>query len=163
MKTIWAPWRIKYILEKKQEKCIFCIKKTGAYKKKHLILSESKHSFVILNRYPYSAGHLMVIPERHLPDLDQMNQEEITDFFQMVRYAAMALKNAINPDGLNLGANLGKAAGAGAEKHFHFHIVSRWSGDHNFMPIMGNTMVVSEYPEDTYERLLPHFDSKPIF
>jgi ATP adenylyltransferase len=160
MKQIWAPWRIKYILEPKSNKCIFCIKKTKDYRKRHLILTESKHSFIMLNKYPYTAGHLMVIPRRHLPNLDEFTHDEISDFFLLVRFASQALNKAINPDGFNLGANLGKSAGAGTEEHFHFHIVARWNGDHNFLPVISNTMAIPEYLGDTYRRLLPFFQKE---
>jgi ATP adenylyltransferase len=159
MKRVWAPWRIKYILGEKTNRCIFCIRKTKGYKKRCFILTESKHSFVILNKYPYTAGHLMVVSKRHVPDLDGLSKDELNDFFLLVRFASQALKKAINPDGLNLGANLGKSAGAGEGGHFHFHIVARWNGDHNFMPVIGSTMAIPEYLDDTYKRLLPYFVS----
>ena len=157
MKRVWAPWRIKYILAEKPDKCIFCIKKTKGYKERNFILAESKHSFVILNKYPYTAGHLMVIPRRHVADLDGLTKSELGDFFLLVRSASCSIRKAINPDGLNLGANLGSAAGAGADDHLHFHIVARWNGDHNFMPVIGSTMAIPEYLDDTYKRLLPYF------
>ena len=157
MKNIWAPWRINYILSKKQKGCIFCITKTRGYKKRHHILADSKHSFIILNKYPYTAGHLMVLPKRHVAELEALKNDEHTDFFNMLSFAAKAIKKAIKPDALNLGANIGKAAGAGIEEHLHFHIVARWNGDHNFMPVIGKTMVISEYLDDTYHRLLPYF------
>ena len=158
MKKIWAPWRIKYILGKKSEKCIFCINKTAGYKKRHLILTGSKHSFVIMNKYPYTVGHLMVVPHRHISGLDKMDEEELTDFFLLLRFSINALSKAMNPDGINVGANLGEAAGAGVKEHLHFHIVARWNGDHNFMPVMNDTMIISEQLEKTYERLLPFFE-----
>jgi ATP adenylyltransferase len=158
MKRVWAPWRIKYVLGEKQKKCIFCFKKSKDYKNKHLILTESENSFVILNRYPYTAGHLMVVPKKHVPDLNDININELTDLFLLIRFSSNALREAIKPDGLNIGLNLGKAAGAGEEKHLHFHIVPRWNGDHNFMPVIGGTTVVSEYSEVTYKRLLPYFN-----
>ena len=112
MESVWAPWRISYILSKKQKGCIFCIKKTSGYKKRNYILAESKHSFVILNKYPYTAGHLMVLPQRHVSELESLKKDEHTDFFNMLSFAAKALKKAIKPDALNIGANLGKAAGS---------------------------------------------------
>ena len=157
MKQVWAPWRIDYILSKKPKKCFLCIDKQKGSKKNKFILAETRHCLVILNKYPYSAGHLMVIPRKHVADLDGLTQEECAEFFLLVRAAASALKKALRPDGLNMGANLGKAAGAGADDHFHFHIVARWNGDHNFMPVLGSAMVIPEYLEATYKRLLPHF------
>ncbi len=100
----------------------------------------------------------MVVPHRHISDLDKMTQEEITDFFMLVRFSINALTMAIKPDGVNIGANLGESAGAGVKEHFHFHIVARWDGDHNFMPVIADSMIISESLEKTYERLLPFFE-----
>jgi ATP adenylyltransferase len=100
----------------------------------------------------------MVVPKKHVPDLDGLDSAEITDLFLLLRAAARALKKALHPDGLNIGVNLGKTAGAGAQDHLHVHVVPRWDGDHNFMPVMSGTMVISEYLEATYKRLLPYFD-----
>ncbi len=100
----------------------------------------------------------MVVPKKHIPDLESLEQEELTDFFSLVRSSAITLKKAIKPEGLNIGANLGKAAGAGIAEHLHFHIVPRWDGDHNFMPVIGNTMVIPEQIKKTYEKLLPYFE-----
>jgi ATP adenylyltransferase len=157
MRSVWAPWRINYILSKKQKSCVFCIKKTRGYKKRHYILAESKHSFILLNKYPYTAGHLMVLPQRHISELMFLKNNEHIDFFNMLNFATKALKKAIKPDALNIGANLGKAAGSGIGEHLHFHIVARWNGDHNFMPVVSKTMVISEYLDDTYNRLSPYF------
>ena len=162
MKQVWAPWRIKYILGKKQKKCFLCVRKTKDYARKQLILKESKHALVMLNKYPYTAGHLMVVTRKHVPCLETLTQDELTDFFMLVRFSSSALMKAINPDGMNMGANIGKAAGAGAEDHFHFHIVARWNGDNNFLPVLGKTMVMSEYLEKTYDRLLPFFKKVDI-
>jgi len=160
MKRVWAPWRIDYILGKKPKKCFLCVPRTKGYKARHYILSESAHSIVLLNKYPYSAGHLMVIPERHTADLEGLSTEELTDLFSLVRFASRVLKKAVNCDGLNIGANIGSAAGAGAKEHFHVHIVPRWNGDHNFMPVLSDTMVISEYLQKTYDRLLPWFHNE---
>ena len=157
MKSVWAPWRINYILSKKQKGCVFCIKKTSGYKKRHYILADSKYSFILLNKYPYTAGHIMVLPQRHVSELELLKNDEHTDFFNMLRFSVKAIKKAIKPDALNIGSNLGQAAGAGIKEHLHFHIVARWDGDHNFMPVIGKTKVVSEYLDETYNRLLPYF------
>jgi ATP adenylyltransferase len=157
VKTIWAPWRIKYILGRKSESCIFCINKIKGYKKKHLILNESTYAMTIMNKYPYAPGHLLVVPKRHLKDLRELAKEELLDFFGQVQISISALEQAFKPHGYNVGANLGRAAGAGEENHLHFHIVARWNGDANFMPVIGQTQVISEYIEDTYNRLLPFF------
>ena len=158
MKTILAPWRIGYILAPKGKGCFLCIKRTRGYQRRHLILRETEACFVLLNKYPYSAAHVMVVPKRHVADLDCLSTDELLDFITVTRDAARVLKKAVAAQGVNLGANLGRAAGAGLEEHFHFHIVPRWNGDHNFMPMLGATYVLPEYLEDTYTRLLPHFE-----
>jgi len=160
MNNVWAPWRIDYIFGKKPKGCFLCIKKTRGYRKRCFILAETEHAFVVLNKYPYTAGHLMVVPWRHAADLDNLTPEELADLFELVRSAAKRLRKAVRPDGLNIGINLGKVAGAGAEEHLHVHIVARWSGDHNFMPVMNSTMVMPEALETTYKRLLPYFSGK---
>lgn len=157
MNNVWAPWRIDYILGKKEKGCFLCIKKTRGYRKRRFILAESRHGFVTLNKYPYTAGHLMVVPWRHVPDLEGLKAEELADVSELVRFASTRLKKALRPDGINIGINLGKAGGAGAEEHLHVHIVARWTGDHNFMPVMSDTMVMPEMLEATYNRLLPFF------
>jgi len=162
METIWAPWRIKYILGKKSVSCIFCYKKTKNYKRKNLILYESSHCLVIMNKYPYAPGHLMVIPKRHLKELAELTRDEMVDLFDLVKLGISALRKALKPHGFNIGANLGKVAGAGEDGHLHFHIVARWNGDANFMPIISKTNVLSEHLERTYERLLPYFPKKPV-
>ena len=158
MKKIFAPWRIGYILAPKGKGCFLCIKRTRGYQRRHLILRETGACYVLLNKYPYSAAHVMVVPKRHVADLDDFKPHELSDFITLTRDAARIIKKAVGAQGLNIGANLGKAAGAGLEEHFHFHIVPRWNGDHNFMPMLGATYVLPEYLEDTYMRLLPHFD-----
>jgi ATP adenylyltransferase len=158
MKTIHAPWRIGYILAPKGKDCFLCVKRTRGYQKRHYILHETAACYVILNKYPYSAAHVMVVPKRHISDLDSFETDELLDFITLTRDAARILKKAVGAHGLNLGANLGKAAGAGLEEHLHFHIVPRWNGDHNFMPVLGDTYVLPEYLEDTYTRLLPYFE-----
>jgi ATP adenylyltransferase len=157
LKTLWAPWRIKYILGKKSKSCIFCFKKTKGYLEKHLILHETDHSMTIMNKYPYAPGHLMVVPKRHLKDVRELTRDELVDFFELVQVSISALEKAFKPHGFNIGANLGKVAGAGEENHLHFHIVARWNGDANFMPVIGKTHIMSEYLEQTYDRLLPCF------
>jgi ATP adenylyltransferase len=157
MRMIHAPWRINYILGPKGPGCFLCIKRTRGYQRRHLILRETEACYVLLNKYPYSAAHVMVVPRRHVADLETFTPDELLDFIKLMRDTARVLKKAVGAHGLNLGANLGRAAGAGLEAHFHFHIVPRWNGDHNFMPVLGDTYVLPEYLEETYRRLLPHF------
>lgn len=159
MRHVWAPWRLEYILNKRKSKaCIFCVRRSAGYQRRHFILAESACSFVMLNRYPYTAGHLMVIPRRHVADLENLTAPELSDFFKLVQFACHSLRRAIRPDGLNLGANLGRAAGAGAADHLHFHIVARWVGDHNFLPVVADTLALPELLHNTYQRLLPFFE-----
>jgi ATP adenylyltransferase len=160
MKNVWAPWRIDYILGKKPKGCFLCIKKTRGYRERCLILTETEDAYVILNKYPYTAGHLMVVPWHHVADLSDLTAEELAGLFELVRMASVKLRKALSPDALNIGLNLGKVAGAGAEDHLHVHIVARWSGDHNFMPVMSGAMVMPEALETTYKRLLPYFAGK---
>jgi len=122
------------------------------------MLAETEHAAVVLNKYPYAAGHVLVFPKAHVPDLDGLSADALTGLFSLLRDATAAVRTAFSPDGLNIGANIGKAAGAGLEEHFHLHVVPRWNGDHNFMPVLAETMIFSEHLAATYHRLLPYFD-----
>jgi len=157
MKQIWAPWRLEYILGDKSKECIFCHTIKAKHSKKKLILFNGNHSTVMLNRYPYTNCHLLVAPKKHTDTFDNLTDEESLDLIFTLRSAISMLKKATTPDGFNVGMNLGRIAGAGIEDHIHFHIVSRWSGDTNFMPILAESSVIPEHLEKTYERLLPFF------
>lgn len=134
---IWAPWRIKYVTGKRSKRCVFC----GPTKK--YVVERSKYSFSILNIFPYNPGHLMVVPKRHVRGLHQLSNDEILDLFLLVERTRKLLEHAIKPQGFNIGLNLGKYAGAGIWQHLHVHIVPRWLGDTNCMPIIANTKVIS--------------------
>ncbi|RLI04350.1 HIT family hydrolase [Candidatus Bathyarchaeota archaeon] len=153
MKQIWAPWRIEYILVKKSEECIFCKLPKEERDEENFILLRGKKNFIILNNYPYNNGHLMVAPFRHVGNLEELTDEELDEHFRMVRKSVEILKKAYKPDGFNLGMNLGRVAGAGVEKHLHTHIVPRWEGDTNYMPVIANTKVISEALSSTYKKL----------
>jgi ATP adenylyltransferase len=168
MKKIYAPWRTKYVegvAHTKKEKidpdhCIFCSKFAENKDEKHYILKRTEHAALILNLYPYSAGHLMVIPLEHKGDLDDLSSEIRTECFELTNKAIELLKKSIKPHGFNVGINIGKAGGAGIPSHIHFHIVPRWKGDTNFMPLIADTKPVSVDLNDLYERLkkeLPNF------
>jgi len=160
MEILWAPWRMEYILSDKPEGCVFCkCVKTGDHKQSFLLYS-SQYCFVVLNRFPYNNGHLMVIPNRHVSEIEDLTSEELSDLIQTIKLCVVVLKKALSPHGFNIGANLGKTAGAGIVDHLHFHIVPRWEGDTNYMPVIGNTKVMPEVLEKTYERLLPFFKGK---
>ena len=153
MKIIWAPWRIKYILGKK-EGCIFCDKIKENKDRENYILLRGKNAFVILNTFPYSNGHLMVAPYKHVPDLDGLEESELGELMKLVKTCTQILKKTLNPEGFNIGANLGKVAGAGVEGHIHIHIVPRWEGDTSFISTVGDTKIIPESLDDTYRKLL---------
>src|SRR4051812_32052035 len=135
-RTMWAPWRMEYIRGPKAPGCIFCDypAEPPARHRERLVLCVRPHAFVILNRYPFAAGHLMVVPRRHVCDLESLTHEEYTALFDLVREATSALRDACRAPGINVGMNLGAAAGAGIAEHLHVHLVPRWPGDLNFMP-----------------------------
>jgi ATP adenylyltransferase len=157
MNKLWAPWRMKYIkgIDKKDEGCIFCTKPRESDDKKNLILLRGKHSFVICNAFPYSNGHLLVVPFLHTADIDMLDETVSMELWRHVVLCKNALKKAYNPDGFNIGINLGRPAGAGIDQHLHIHIVPRWNGDTNFMTVLDETRVISEGLGDTYNSLLP--------
>lgn len=152
MKTLWAPWRIEYITGGKKEGCIFCDKPKEGNDKKNLILYKGETSFIIMNRYPYSNGHLMAVPYRHINNMSELDHKERLELMNLTTKCIEILK-VMNPDGFNIGMNLGIAGGAGIDDHLHFHIVPRWNGDTNFMPLIADVKVMPEYLEDTYETL----------
>ena len=157
MKRLWAPWRIEYILGEKSKTCIFCHTTSEKRSKKKLLLYAGKHSLVFLNKYPYTNCHLLVAPRKHTDTLSALTQEASRDLFSTLQKSVSLLEEAIRPEGFNIGMNLGRVAGAGIENHVHFHIVPRWCGDTNFMPIVAETMVMPEHLNKAYERLVPFF------
>lgn len=159
MERIWAPWRMDYILDEKPCGCIFCSGGQSDQSRDKLVLYKSPLSLVMLNRYPYTNGHLMVAPLRHTSDLDSLSDEEMLDLFCCVRLCRRVLDVEASPQGFNIGVNLGRAAGAGIEDHLHVHIVPRWNGDTNFMTTVANVRVVPEGLLTAYDRLYPHFVS----
>jgi ATP adenylyltransferase len=155
MKFLWAPWRMDYILEKgekRQEGCIFCVKPLEKRDRENLILHRGTRGFVMMNRFPYINGHLMVIPRRHCVDIDELDENDVKGLFDLLRMTTRVLKETLQPQGFNIGINIGKAGGAG-EEQLHIHIVPRWTGDTNFMPILGKTKVVPQYLDETYQTL----------
>ncbi len=165
--TLWAPWRIDYILNKSSEAdksrkpgCIFCNLLQEENDRENLILDRSRFSFVMLNRYPYSNCHLLVLPQTHVADLDELTEEAYIDLMLLMKKAIKCLQLAIRPAGINAGINMGEAAGAGIADHLHFHVVPRWQGDHNFMPVIADTMVIPQQLEASYEMLKPYFEGR---
>jgi len=153
MKILWAPWRAKFVKKKKHKICIFCSKIKSKNDTKNLVLYRGKYSFVMLNLYPYTNGHLMVAPYKHVSKLELMSKDEIYELFDLVSKMVKVLKKTHKIDGSNIGINLGRAAGAGIEEHLHIHIVPRWFGDTNFMSVVSDTKVISESLEETYKVL----------
>lgn len=158
MERIWAPWRIEYILGPKPDECIFCIPSDTQEDRERYILYRGALAFVIMNKFPYNNGHLMVAPYRHSYSLTDLDREESRECMDLIRECTRILNESFTPDGLNIGLNIGEVAGAGIEEHLHFHLVPRWTGDHSFMAVMGETMVIPEHLRSAYNRLKPHFD-----
>ncbi len=154
MRMLWAPWRMEYIkIANKPKGCILCDKPNESKDDENLILYRGKKNFVIMNLFPYNPGHLMVAPYRHLANIDDFTDEELHEHFEIVRRFVTISRETFNPGGFNMGINVGKIAGAGVEGHMHTHIVPRWQGDTNFMPVIGDMRVVSEGIKETYQRL----------
>jgi ATP adenylyltransferase len=144
MNRLWAPWRSKYIYLRKRKACIFCNNRKSKNTDTRFIVDRTKHSFSMLNLYPYNNGHVMVAPFRHVNSLELLNAEELLDLMQLVNKTKRLLDKKMEPHGYNIGVNIGKIAGAGFDGHVHIHIVPRWNGDTNFMPVMTDTKVVVE-------------------
>ena len=157
MEQIWAPWRIKYIQMAQIEGCILCDKPKENNDALNYILYRGDKNFVIMNSYPYNPGHLMIAPYRHIANLEELTDEELHEHFNVVSRSIKLLKQVFKPDGFNLGVNVGKVAGAGINDHVHTHIVPRWQGDTNFMPVLFDVKVVPEALTETYEKLKGKF------
>lgn len=155
MERLWTPWRMQYVQEASGEPpgCLFCEVASQQRDAEHLILERGEHAFSILNLYPYNTGHAMVAPYLHTADLAQLPAEVGADMLRLTQRLVAALQAEYRPDGFNLGMNLGRVAGAGIPDHLHAHIVPRWSGDTNFMPLTADTKVLPETPRRTYARL----------
>lgn len=159
MEKLWSPWRSKYIESFKSDedksKCIFCqMISLDPLSDHNLLIDTDKNTFTILNLYPYNNGHLMVVPKRHTNDFANLNQEELAESFSKLQLAEKALRKVLNPHAFNIGTNIGKVAGAGIEEHIHFHIVPRWNGDSNFMPVIGEVKIISQDLSETKKKLL---------
>lgn len=156
---LWAPWRSGYILEKKEKGCIFCNRIKRNQDKKDYIVYRGETCFVILNRFPYNSGHALVVPNRHNAQLERMTERESEEFFALIRLTVKAMKKAFRPQSFNIGMNVGRGSGAGVPAHLHMHIVPRWNGDTSFMPVIGDTKVVSFGLDLTYKMLKEGFDA----
>ncbi len=154
MKNIWAPWRGIYVTqEKKEEGCLFCRVAKEAKDKENLVLYRKEYCFIMLNLFPYNNGHLMISPYAHVASLEALENEDRNELFETVANACRNIKQEMKAEGFNVGINIGEVAGAGVAAHIHVHVVPRWAGDTNFMPVVGATKVISEALETTYEKL----------
>lgn len=157
MDRIYAPWRSKYFSMAKDGGCLFCSIQKDDEDERVGVLVRGRHWFIILNMFPYTSGHLMIVSRRHVERLGQVTEEEGHELVALLARCESALEKAYHPDGLNVGVNLGSASGAGVVGHLHVHVCPRWHGDTNFMTALAETRVVSEALEKSYEKLAPHF------
>ena len=159
MKTLWAPWRMEHVCGQAPAVtgCLFDPPGISSYDADHLLLYRDQKVLVLLNRYPYANGHLLVAPVRHISSFSALQSADNLALMEMLQTCASILQKHFSPDGLNIGCNIGSAAGAGITDHIHFHIVPRWEGDHNFMTILADIRTIPEHISATYQRLLPDF------
>ncbi|HEX9308361.1 MAG TPA: HIT domain-containing protein [Anaeromyxobacter sp.] len=162
-KPLWAPWRMEFIRADKPKGCIFCEFPAApeADDRKNLLVHRSAHAFTCLNRYPYNSGHVMVIPRAHVADLGSLSPEDHADLGEELRRAVAVVRATYAPDGMNVGMNLGRAAGAGIADHLHWHVVPRWAGDNNFMPVLADQRVVVEALDEAWTRIHAAFAARP--
>lgn len=162
MENLWSPWRSQYIQSFHQKKndnsCVFCLMKDeNPNNSDNLLVYKGELSFIVLNLYPYNNGHLMVIPYRHLANFMDLTDEELKEIMQLLKLAQAGLTEILHPEGFNIGLNMGKCAGAGIDQHIHFHIVPRWNGDTNFMPVLGEVKIISQDLLEIKNKLLEFF------
>ncbi len=158
MDRLWAPWRHGYVVNPEGEGCIFCMKPAEQKDEENFLLYRGKKVFVLMNIYPYNNGHLMVAPYRHTGDINELDSDELLEMMEVVQKCIRILKEKMHPDGFNIGINLGRVAGAGFENHLHIHIVPRWNGDTNFMPVLADTKVIPISLKEAYNLLKDGFD-----
>lgn len=161
MKTLWTPWRIDHVLGRapKAPHCIFEPPGNGSASKEDLLLYRDTSTVVLLNRFPYANGHLLVAPKRHISCITDLETEENSAIMAVIQQSIEILKRHLSPDGFNVGCNLGEMAGAGIASHLHFHIVPRWDGDHNFMTVLSDVRTIPEHIDSTFDKLLPDFNT----
>ena len=157
MKQLWAPWRIEYILGPKPDSCVFCLSADGLDDEERLVLYRGRHAFVIMNKFPYNNGHIMVCPYRHVMNLTDLTTEEAHEVMDLLQVCAGILKKRFNCEGINVGLNQGEAAGAGIREHLHFHLVPRWTGDSSFMAVFNEVRTMPEHLSRSYAALKPYF------
>jgi ATP adenylyltransferase len=153
MKHLWSPWRLEYLIKPKVDGCVFCGAVEDGDDRENLVLLRGERVFLILNRYPYNNGHFMVVPYAHVPSLEDLDEPTLAEMMRLLNRGLAALRATMVPDGFNIGANLGRVAGAGIEEHVHLHAVPRWSGDTNFMPVVADMRVVPQTWLQAYDDL----------
>jgi ATP adenylyltransferase len=154
MDSIFASGRMEYLKSEKPDGCVFC---TKSIREGELVLLEGENCYIIMNKYPYTSGHLLVVPYRHVCNLEDLSSEEMTEMAVMANSCVKILKKVFNAEGFNIGMNVGKAAGAGVDTHLHLHIVPRWPGDTNFITVLGEVRIIPESVSETRDVLLPYF------
>ncbi|MFQ6103515.1 MAG: HIT domain-containing protein [Candidatus Glassbacteria bacterium] len=159
MERLWTPWRMEYILSDKEDECIFCTKISEKRDADNFILERGKNTFALLNIYPYNSGHIMIAPNRHVGSPMMMEEEEMMELMRFVKMWEKRIRKVYEPQGLNIGANIGRSAGAGVIGHFHVHVVPRWTGDTSHMTVISNTKVIPQMLEESYRLLLSAIDS----
>lgn len=150
---LWAPWRSHFLAQRKGRRCIFCAAKRSSDDRRHLVIARHAQVFALLNRYPYNNGHLMITPNRHVGELGALRPAEWAGLLRLSQRLIARLGRTIRPHGFNLGFNLGKVAGAGIPGHLHLHLVPRWTGDTNFLPVLGHTKIISQSLDELYDLL----------
>jgi len=158
-KRLWAPWRLEYIKGPKDGECIFCVGPESGDDRAKYVVRRGEHCFTMLNAYPYNNGHLMVSPYRHVASIEELEGPELVELMTLTQESLGALRRAYAPEGFNLGVNQGKIAGAGVEHHVHLHVVPRWGADTNFMPVVGDTRVLPQSLENSFDDLSKAFES----
>ena len=153
-KQLWAPWREGVIYQRKVRECIFCVKPKEKKDRKNYIFMRGHRAFAMLNLYPYNNGHVMAVPYRHVKRFDDLNEQELLALMECVQKCELLLRKLLSPDGFNIGLNEGRVAGAGFKDHIHIHIVPRWNGDTNYMPVLSKTKVISESLESLYQKII---------
>ena len=154
---LWAPWRLEYIRGPKDDECIFCRAVESGDDERYHVVYRGERCFVILNAYPYNNGHLMIAPFEHQPTIEPLDSATTAEMMDLAKRAAQALRDVYRPEGFNYGINQGNVAGAGIEEHVHMHVVPRWGGDTNFMPVIGNTEVLPQALADSWRELKEAF------
>ena len=158
MDVLWAPWRLDYILGPKPDECVFCLPDDTAEDVERLVIHRGQTCFIIMNKFPYNNGHLMICPYRHVSCVTDLEPDELQESTRFIQTCVSVFTEAFHPQGINVGLNLGQAAGAGIAAHLHWQLVPRWSGDASFMAVFGETTVIPEHLKSTYHRLKPLFE-----